>query len=52
MRQPYDPTPEQRAAMDRTKNGRTLLRAWHGRTKSKALDPEKVVPKRERPVRL
>lgn len=52
LRRPYDPTPEQRAAMERAKNGRSLLRAWHGREKQKDRDPETVVPKRDRPVRL
>lgn len=52
MKRPYDPTPEQRAAMERAKNGKSLFRTWHGAAVSRPRDPEKVVPLHARPVRL
>jgi hypothetical protein len=51
MKTPYDPTPEQRAAMDRAKNGASLNRAWHGTDKRKDLHRDRIVPVHARPVR-
>lgn len=37
-------TPEQRAALDRAKDGRSLMRSWTCGKNAQARDPQKVVP--------
>lgn len=47
-----EPTPEQRAALDRAKKPRTNpLRAWSGGPYRQERDPQQVVPYRGRLVR-
>lgn len=52
MRPAPTPTEEQRAALDRAKDGRKIYRAFHGPVRHKPVDAEKVVPKIARLVRL
>lgn len=51
MRPAPTPTEEQRAALERAKNGRSIYRAWHGPLRHKHVDAEKVVPRHTRLVR-